>query len=59
MNPSSHKSVFVCTTSWSWVKVGSCYELNGLEIQRNQAEHKYSMGLSECYIGSFKEVSCT
>ena len=52
-------SIFVCTENWSWVKVGSCYEINDLEVQRNIQAHKYSAELSGCYIGSFEEVNCS
>jgi hypothetical protein len=54
----SEPSIFVCTGNWSWVKIGSCYEINDLEVQRNIQNHKYSMELSGCYVGSLKEVNC-
>ncbi len=51
-------SIFVCSTSWDWVKQNSSYKFNPDEVNKNIESHKYSAELSGCYVGSLEEVNC-
>jgi hypothetical protein len=51
-------NVFICTKSWDWIKVGSCYYVNQTAIINNRDGHLYSAMLSGCYVGELKEVAC-
>jgi hypothetical protein len=55
---SKNYSINPCSKDWSWVKEGSCYEINLREVNQNIESHKYSMMLSGCYVGTLNQTSC-
>lgn len=58
VNMGEEYSIFTCIDSWDWVKLNSCYFFNNSLVKANIENHKYSMELSGCYVGTLNEVNC-